>query len=190
MVVQKKTVNSIFLAWFVKLGHHLQRVWSTSLRRCLTGHKDRRKLQKMLCTRRTGPSASASSSWLWSSLLVSSNFWGTASEDAWCKGTQGRTICSNITCSLLHKMFNGTTTLFDWSQFERDCHYSKDAFCKDRQRSNIQHSIIANFRFWSPTLFAKMPFVRQMEKQFERGKKGQLISKKFAKSKVFWKQTI
>ena len=29
-----------------------------------------------------------------------------------------------------------------------------------------------------------MPFVRQMEKQFERGKKGQLISKKFAKSKV------
>ena len=33
-------------------------------------------------------------------------------------------------------------------------------------------------------MIAKMPFVRQMEKQFEKGKKGQLISKKFAKSKV------
>ena len=137
----------MFLAWFVE-SHHLQRVWSTSLRRCLTGHKDRRKLQKMLCTRRTGPSASASFSSLWSSLSVSSSFWGTASEDVWCKGiSQGRTICSNIQSSLLHKMCNDTTTLFDWSQFERDCHYSKDAFCKDRQRSNIQHSIIANFRF-------------------------------------------
>ena len=35
-----------------------------------------------------------------------------------------------------------------------------------------------------------MPFVRQMEKQFERGKKGQLISKKFAKSKVAVKITV
>ena len=35
-----------------------------------------------------------------------------------------------------------------------------------------------------------MPFVRQMEKQFERGKKGQLISKKFAKSKVVVKITV
>ena len=35
-----------------------------------------------------------------------------------------------------------------------------------------------------------MPFVRQMEKQFERGKKGQLISKKFAKSKVAVKITL
>ena len=35
-----------------------------------------------------------------------------------------------------------------------------------------------------------MPFVRQMEKQFERGKKGQLISKKFAKSKVVVKITL
>ena len=35
-----------------------------------------------------------------------------------------------------------------------------------------------------------MPFVRQMEKQFERGKKGQLISKKFAKSKVVVKITM
>ena len=35
-----------------------------------------------------------------------------------------------------------------------------------------------------------MPFVRQMEKQFERGKKGQLISQKFAKSKVAVKITV
>ena len=35
-----------------------------------------------------------------------------------------------------------------------------------------------------------MPFVRQMEKQFERGKKGQLISKKFVKSKVVVKITL
>ena len=42
----------------------------------------------------------------------------------------------------------------------------------------------------SDTLPAEMPFVRQMEKQFERGKKGQLISKKFAKSKVVVKITV
>ena len=42
----------------------------------------------------------------------------------------------------------------------------------------------------SDTLIAEMPFVRQMEKQFERGKKGQLISKKFAKSKVAVKITL
>ena len=41
----------------------------------------------------------------------------------------------------------------------------------------------ANFR--DIALTVKMPFVRHLERQFERGKKGQLISKKFSKNKVF-----
>ena len=61
---------------------------------------------------------------------------------------------------------------------------SKDAF---RTTENLQSKLHKRFDISEPPTFckkAKMPFVRQMEKQFERGKKGQLISKKFAKSKV------
>ena len=74
MIVQKEIVNSFFLGGFVMLGHHLQRGWSTSLKRYLTGRKDRRRQQKTLSMRRTGPSASASSSSALSSLSASSSF--------------------------------------------------------------------------------------------------------------------
>ena len=67
------------------------------------------------------------------------------------------------------------------SQFQRQ-HPGQRCLLGNRE---LAFKTILIFQRHFPT--AKMPFVRQMEKQFERGKKGQLISKKFAKSKVFKK---